>query len=121
MREKRMIEKEVNIPTRDGLMRTFITHPDRDQPHPVVIVYQDARGIREELRDMTRRLATVGYYCLLPHLYYRWDGGISFNPEPIKSIPSDNEKVLALIAKTTSHLVISDTAAVLQFLKSENA
>ena len=26
---------------------------------------------REELRDMARRLCTVGYYVLLPNLYYR--------------------------------------------------
>jgi carboxymethylenebutenolidase len=31
----------------------------------------DAPGIREELHDMARRLATVGYYVLLPNLYYR--------------------------------------------------
>ena len=31
----------------------------------------DAPGIREELRDMARRLATVGYYVVLPNLYYR--------------------------------------------------
>jgi len=28
-------------------------------------------AIREELRDMVRRLASVGYYVLLPNLYYR--------------------------------------------------
>ncbi len=31
----------------------------------------DAPGIREELRDMARRLGTVGYYVMLPNLYYR--------------------------------------------------
>ena len=31
----------------------------------------DAPGIREELRDMARRLATVGYCVLLSNLYYR--------------------------------------------------
>ena len=31
----------------------------------------DAPGKREELHDMARRIATVGYYVLLPNLYYR--------------------------------------------------
>ena len=31
----------------------------------------DAPAIREELRDMARRIATVGYYVMLPNLYYR--------------------------------------------------
>ena len=31
----------------------------------------DAPGKREELHDMARRIATVGYYVMLPNLYYR--------------------------------------------------
>ena len=31
----------------------------------------DAPAIREELRDMARRLATSGYYVMLPNIYYR--------------------------------------------------
>jgi dienelactone hydrolase len=32
---------------------------------PPIIFYTDALGLREELRDMVRRLATVGYTVLL--------------------------------------------------------
>ena len=31
----------------------------------------DAPGIREELRNMARRIARHGYFCLLPDMYYR--------------------------------------------------
>ena len=31
----------------------------------------DIWGIREELREIARRIATVGYACLLPDFYYR--------------------------------------------------
>ena len=31
----------------------------------------DAPGKREELHDMARRLAAVGYLVVLPNLYYR--------------------------------------------------
>jgi carboxymethylenebutenolidase len=37
----------------------------------VVLFFMDAPGIREELRDMARRIAAVGYYVMLPNLYYR--------------------------------------------------
>ncbi|TDM99205.1 hydrolase, partial [Lactobacillus crispatus] len=65
-----MIEKQIDIPTRDGAMSTFLCHPGRHGPHPIVIFFMDAPGIREELRDMARRLASVGYYVMLPNLYY---------------------------------------------------
>ncbi|MDN4032231.1 dienelactone hydrolase family protein, partial [Chryseobacterium gambrini] len=66
-----MIEHTVEIPTKDGKTTTFNTHPERGGPFPVVIFYMDAPAIREELRDLARRLATSGYYVMLPNLYYR--------------------------------------------------
>ncbi len=66
-----MIEKNQNIITPDGEMNTFIVHPDEGQPHPVVLFLMDAPGKREELHDMARRIATAGYFVLLPDLYYR--------------------------------------------------
>ena len=66
-----MIEQILDIPTKDGAMETFVCHPERGGPYPPVLLLMDAPGIREELRDMARRLATVGYYVLLPNLYYR--------------------------------------------------
>jgi carboxymethylenebutenolidase len=65
-----MIEQQLTLKTAAGQMSTFICHPERGT-HPVVIFYMDAPGIREELRDMCRRLASVGYYVMLPNLYYR--------------------------------------------------
>src|ERR1700734_3882651 len=66
-----MIERSIEIVTPDGRMNTFICHPERDSPHAAIILFMDAPGIREELRDMARRLGTVGYYVMLPNLYYR--------------------------------------------------
>jgi len=66
-----VIERRVEVVTVDGSMSTFVCHPERDGPHPVVLFLMDAPGIREELRDMASRLATAGYYVLLPNLYYR--------------------------------------------------
>ena len=53
-----MIEQTVDIETRDGAMETFICAPDRGGPFAPILFLMDAPGIREELRDMARRLAT---------------------------------------------------------------
>jgi carboxymethylenebutenolidase len=65
-----MIEQTLDITTRSGAMESFICRPERGA-HPAVFFLMDAPGIREELRDMARRLASVGYYVVLPNLYYR--------------------------------------------------
>ena len=66
-----MTEFETDISTADGAMNSFVVHPDEGGPHPVVLLYMDAPGKREELHDMARRIAAVGYFVVLPNLYYR--------------------------------------------------
>ena len=66
-----MIEHHLDLPTADGAMNTFVVVPDEGGPFPVVLFYMDAPGKREELHDMARRLAAVGYCVVLPNLYYR--------------------------------------------------
>lgn len=66
-----MIEKQVDIATPDGQMTTFIYHPEHDGPHPVVLYLMDAPSIRPALKEMANRLATAGYYVMLPYLFYR--------------------------------------------------
>lgn len=108
-----MIERTVDIATGDGDMSTFIYHPDDGGPHPVIIFYMDAPGIREELRDMARRLAAGGYYVLLPNLYYR--AGVS-ELGPIGTAgPGWRERMFALMDGLSIAMVMKDTDALLAF------
>ena len=66
-----MVEDEIGITTDDGTMGTFVVRPDGDAAHPVVLFLMDAPGKRPLLHDMARRLASNGYYVMLPNLYYR--------------------------------------------------
>ena len=66
-----MIEHHLDLATADGAMNTFVVQPEEGGPHPVVLFYMDAPGKREELHDMARRIAAVGYVVVLPNLYYR--------------------------------------------------
>ena len=66
-----MIEEHIDIATADGAMNSFVVYPEEGGQFQVVLFYMDDPGWREELRDMARRLATVGYFVVLPNLYYR--------------------------------------------------
>ena len=66
-----MIERELEITTPEGEMKTFIFHPEHGGPHAVVLYLMDAPSIRPALKDMASRLASAGYYVMLPYLYYR--------------------------------------------------
>src|SRR5947209_19145942 len=66
-----MRERFVEIKTAGGVMEAFVTHPEDNRPFSAVIIYMDIWGVREELYDIARRVAAVGYYCMVPDFYYR--------------------------------------------------
>lgn len=108
-----MIEREIDIATTEGSMPCFVVHPDEGGPYPVILVFMDALGIREELRDMSRRFASAGYYAMLANLYYR-DGGPSFDPAPLAEGRLD-PRMMALNDALSMDMTVRDTAALLDF------
>lgn len=103
-----MIEREVELDTGDGTMPTFLVHPEHSGPCPVVLYLMDAPSIRPALRDMASRLATAGYYVMLPYLYYR--GG------PYREFTLSDEDLHArqdLMATVTPTGIVGDVAAML--------
>src|SRR5258708_37683546 len=96
-----MIEATVDIPTTDGAMETFICHPARGGPFPAVMLLMDAPGIREELRDMARRLATIGYYVLLPNLYYRDGRDTIYGSDVLTHGSAEHSRMRAVRSKMT--------------------
>ena len=112
-----MIERQLDIKTRDGATTTFVVHPERDGPHPVIIFYMDAPAIREELRDMARRFATSGYYVVLPNLYYR-QGVMELGP---LGDPGMRERMMGLMEGLSIDMVMSDTEGLLAFIDADPA
>jgi carboxymethylenebutenolidase len=115
-----MIEQTVDIPTRDGATTTFICYPDRDGPHPAILFYMDAPGIREELRDMARRFATSGYYVVLPNLYYR-SGVMELGPLSLDLTDPSRKRMGELMSGITIPMIMSDTQGLLDHIDGEAA
>jgi carboxymethylenebutenolidase len=112
-----MIERQLDIQTPHGATTTFIVHPERDGPHPAIIFFMDAPAIREELRDMARRLASGGYYVMLPNLYYR-AGVMEIGP---LGDAAARERMFELMNGLTIDMVMSDTQALLDFIDQDAA
>jgi carboxymethylenebutenolidase len=116
-----MIEQTLDIETPDGAMETFVCHPERGGPFPPVLFLMDAPGIREELRDMARRLGTVGFYVLLPNLYYRAGRETMYGPDVLTEGSPDHQRMRAIRTKMTIPPVMADIAAMLAFIDREPA
>lgn len=111
-----MIENDVLIPTKYGSMPAFAVCPSEPGRYAPVILFMDAPGIREELRNMARRIAREGYYCLLPDLYYRL-GTLRFD------VARRNDAMSVLIRGAMTSLtnanVLDDTAGMIAFIDSQ--
>lgn len=107
-----MIERELDIPTRDGRVNTFVVHPEEGGPFPVVLFLMDAPGKREELHDMARRIASVGYYVMLPNLYYR-------RVREFVMAPEKRPEMFEHMNSLTNRMVCDDVGALLAFADGE--
>ncbi len=110
-----MIEKHLDIPTADGAMNSFVVYPDEGGPFPVVLFYMDAPGKRDELHDMARRLATVGYYVVLPNLYYRRSSDYKL----LERTEAAMAVMFGHMHSLNAHTTDVDTAAMLKFVDAQ--
>ena len=111
-----MIERQIDIDAPDGAMTTFVFHPEHDGPHPVVLYLMDAPSIRPALKDMASRLATAGYYVMLPYLFYR--GG------PLREFGMSDEDMHArqeLMGTITPTNIVGDAQALLAHADADPA
>ena len=115
-----MIDQQIDIETKDGKTTTFITHPERGGPFPVIIFYMDAPAIREELRDMARRLGTSGYYVMLPNMYYR-SGVMELGVIPPDPEAPERKKMFEYMHSLTIPMVMEDTKALLAYAETQKA
>jgi carboxymethylenebutenolidase len=114
-----MKETRVNVTTEGGSADTFICHPERGGPFPAVIFYMDAPGIREELYDMARRLASVGYYVMLPNLYYRHGHGTTCGPKCTEEGHADFRQMIDFMLSVTNAMIARDTGSFVAFLDKQ--
>jgi carboxymethylenebutenolidase len=111
-----MIEKDVNVTSRNGPIPSFAVCPEGTGPFPGIILYMDAPGIREELRNLARRIAKHGYFCLLPDMYYRL-GSLRF--DMVRRAEGMRPTMFAAMNSLTNALITEDTAAWLGFLDAQ--
>lgn len=95
-------------------MNTFTARPGVGGPFPTVLFYMDAFGLREELYEMVRRLASAGYFVVAPNLYYRRTPHFATD-----SSPEGMARLFDMMGHLTNAGVTRDTGAVLDWLPSQ--
>ncbi|HTX60586.1 MAG TPA: dienelactone hydrolase family protein [Verrucomicrobiae bacterium] len=111
---------KVEIPTRDGRCPAYVFRPGGAGPWPAVLVYMDGVGIRPAMLELGERLATYGYFVLLPDLFYRSGPYEPMDPHTLFSDPQKRKVLMEkFIGPASPENVMSDTRASLDYLAAQ--
>lgn len=118
-----MSQQDVTIPTPDGDARAYVFTPDaRAGPWPAVIFYMDALAIRPAMFEMAERLASNGYYVLLPDMFWRLPPYPPMNPAEMLGDPEKRQALFGkFMGSTDPKRSMSDTGAFLDWLAKQPA
>jgi carboxymethylenebutenolidase len=61
----------IDLQTPDGPMRTYVARPDSTAAGAGIVVFQEAFGVNEHIRDVARRFAGLGLIAAAPELFHR--------------------------------------------------
>jgi len=118
------VEREIRVHTDDGEMTVFVAHPDGEGPFPVAVLYMDAIGYREQVKENARRFAAGGFYCVAPDLFYRSGDGLTFDMAKLAAEEfkgPDSLRLMGIMKSVTPDLVAADTESIFEAIASDPA
>jgi carboxymethylenebutenolidase len=112
-----MPQTKVDIRTEDGTCPAHVFQPSGAGPWPGVLFFMDGIGIRPALFAIGERLASAGYYTLLPDLFYRAGPYVAVDPKALFSDPAKRAEWFSKVGSlATAANVMRDTTAFLAHL-----
>jgi carboxymethylenebutenolidase len=103
----------IDVDTVDGRMDCHVFTPADAGAWPQVILYMDAFGVRPQLAGMAERLASNGYFVVVPNLYYRNGAYAPFDQKLVSAEGPERDRFKGMIRSISDTMVMRDTAAVL--------
>lgn len=112
--------RRVEIRTKDGICPSYVYPACGGDAGPAVLVFMDGLGIRPAMLEVGERLATYGYFVLLPDLFYRSGPYAPMNPHTVFTDPEARKVLMGkFFAFATPSNIMSDTHAFLDYLAAQ--
>lgn len=111
-----MGQRAVEFEAADGTCPAALSIPDGEGPWPGVIMYADAGGMRDTIRQMGERLSTLGYVVLVPDFYYRNGPYDPIDMRTAFATKESAEKMMAMIQGYSADMARRDARAFADYL-----
>jgi carboxymethylenebutenolidase len=102
-----LLAGEIAVPTPTGDMPAYRAAPTLRGPHPLVLVVPEIFGLHEHIRDVTRRLAKLGYFAIAPDVFFRQG-----DPARYESVDDIRTHI---VSKASDEQVLADLDASLEW------
>src|SRR5271169_52706 len=113
-----MSQRMVEIEAADGICPAALSVPVGEGPWPAVIMFPDAGGMRDTMRQMGEQLSDLGYVVLVPDFYYR-NG--PYEPVDMRTAFQNKEsmeKIMGMMRGYTAEMAVRDAHAFVDYLDS---
>ena len=113
-----MPQRSVEIETADGVCPAALSIPAGEGPWPAVIMFPDAGGMRDTMRQMGERLSALGYVVLVPDFYYRNGPYDPVDMRTAFSTKETAEKIMGMMQGYKADMVVRDARSFVDYLDS---
>jgi carboxymethylenebutenolidase len=104
----------VNVPNQSLDIASYLAHPATVGTYPGIVVIQEIFGVNAHIRDVTERIARLGYVAIAPSIYQRQAPGFETG-----YTTEDMEQGRIYKDQTTAAELLSDIQATIDYLKRE--
>ncbi len=112
----------IGIDLPDGSAEGLVCWPDDADEHPGVLFFMDAIGLRPQIEDMCRRIASWGYVVLAPNVFHREGQAAHLAPRSDLRDPAARQEfmgeAMARVRNLTAELAERDIPAYLEALRA---
>lgn len=109
-----IIDEEIGVPVDEAAppMGAYLARPAAPGRYPVVIVCGEMFGLNAHIRDVTRRIAALGYLALAPDFYHRTMPGAALGYDE-----AGRQQGFALLGRMRRDDVLADLGAAIDLLR----
>lgn len=104
----------VNVPNQSLAIASYLARPATTGVYPGIVVIQEIFGVNAHIRDVTERIARLGYVAIAPSIYQRQAPGFETG-----YTTEDVERGRIYKDQTTAAELLSDIQATIDYLKRE--
>ncbi|MCZ6646724.1 MAG: dienelactone hydrolase family protein [SAR324 cluster bacterium] len=101
----------IRITGKNGTFDGYLALPEGGGPRPGVIVIQEVFGVNSHIKDVTGRVAELGYVALAPDMFWPVEPGFDVGYEG-----ADMEQAIAHMQKMNVDTAVEDVAAAIEAL-----